>query len=222
MRTIFGTMACDLSLLRAGIFLNLVVACGPDADVVNRAIVPKVAASGTAAVNSDIARGARLAKRIALPSSLPQEGACARNTDSLSVRELSADSDRLYIALVHDAAANIDSRHPSEHIDASLLVDGCPHTPPRVNGMMAYDWKEGSVANISLTSLPDGELDLVFSAFGQLTELQLMKRGREITHLRLEDRKGYRLIPGDRETGSFATAVFSDPDCNAKSGAKTL
>lgn len=153
------------------------------------------------------------------PQRLDPSVCSAHSPGQLTVVEVRADYNRLYIDTVHDDADDPEADHPGVGPDIDLLVDRCPVGSPHVTGSVWKDWSSPSTLTVALSDLPDGELEITLTAFNTATNVFLKKMGTNITDLPKEERTGYALTPGDPARGTPGMATLGLlPDCLARVG----
>lgn len=148
-----------------------------------------------------------------VPSTNSDGHACSERISNLELTEIRADDTWAYFDVVHTKAGRPADQHPEAIPEVEMLVDGCPVVAPVASGRVWLDWADGSTITISLARIPDGEIDLFFSAFGRQAQVPFRKTGRSISYLRTQDRARFELRPVD-EFGEGPTAVLNDPNCD--------
>ena len=121
--------------------------------------------------------------------------------------EVRADANRLYIDVVHEAASPV-ANHPAAAPTVMLRANGCRVAPPSVSGSVWLDSPTPSTLTISLSSLPDGEIDLTLKAFDVELPVPLKKSGATMTWLQNNQRAGYRMTLGDPARGILPSVTL--------------
>jgi hypothetical protein len=121
--------------------------------------------------------------------------------DQLSFTQIRADQEWVYLDVEHRSAGPEDEGHPGAPAQMRVSVDGCAYRAPRVSGAVWRGWSTPSTLTLALADLPDGDLTVMASAHGVEAVALLQKQGKTLASLRGDQRKGYRVIPGDPARG---------------------
>jgi hypothetical protein len=138
--------------------------------------------------------------------------ACGMDRDRLSVTEVRADSNWLYLDVTHKAVDQSPDHSATAPI-VRLRANGCAVAAPQLSGSVWRNWDAPSTLVIGLSNLPDGELDMTVTAFGVGRTIALKKSGKAVVPLATEQRAGYRVHPAD-SGGPGPTATLGPmPNC---------
>jgi hypothetical protein len=100
----------------------------------------------------------------------------------------------------------------SEALKITTRVDGCPGPALRATGTLGFGEAPTRFA-IARAAIPQGDLELNLDAFERGTSMLFRNDERGIRPITLQELKGYRRVPEDKQSGSPATAYVEQKEC---------
>jgi hypothetical protein len=178
----------------------------------DQAPITKVASTASKLAHSiNISPNARVIWRRPDP---PRDGTACGMSDGIALLDARIAQSNLYLNVKYRSARSQGDEGP---VMLSALRDGCPIDIGVARGALARRGDDASTIWLPLKDLPDGNIDLIVSAFNSSEILPLKKEGERVAFLSDKGRRGYQrlaVVEGDEGVGETVTFQSACPHMN--------